>query len=144
MAFQEGNIITVESFLKKSNLIHMVKKTYLALLIVVLIAISGVAYAEEARPEVHIYADGQIHLVYADLYRKHALNQYTVKIWDLKWGVPIDLMDTKIKFESAYGAPVNPSEVVEGHKLAIKGRIVYNRSILKNQKKTILIPYFYI
>jgi len=97
------------------------------------------AEAEEAKPEVHIYADGQIHLVYADLFRKHALNQYTVKIWDLTWSVPIDLMDTKIKFESAYGAPINPSEVGEGHKLEIKGRIVYNQSILENQIDPVLI-----
>src|SRR3989344_3191318 len=81
--------------------------------------------AEEAGQEIRIYPTGEIYLIGAELVRKHANNFYTIRSWNLKWTLPIDATDTKIKIESAYGAPIGLAEILEGHLLEIKGKTKY-------------------
>ena len=83
------------------------------------------ASAEEAGQEISIYSTGEIHLIGAELFRKHANNFYTIRSWNLKWALPIDATDTKIKIESAYGAPIGLAEILEGHLLEIRGKTKY-------------------
>src|SRR3989338_2930021 len=78
-------------------------------------------FAETIPQEVHIYPDGSIRLVNAELFREHAVNLFTVKAWGYKWLVPIDPNKT-IRLESAYGTEIQLTELEEGHLLEIKGR----------------------
>ncbi len=82
-------------------------------------------FAEDIGQEIHIYPTGEIHLIGAELFRKHANNFYTIRSWNLKWTLPIDATDAKIKVESAYGAPIGLAEILEGHLLEIRGKIRY-------------------
>src|SRR3989338_1437798 len=81
--------------------------------------------AEEAGQEIRIYPTGEIYLIGAELVRKHANNFYTIRSWNLKWALPVDATDTKIKIESAYGAPIGLAEILEGHLLEIRGITKY-------------------
>src|SRR3989338_6174441 len=81
--------------------------------------------AEEAGQEIRIYPTGEIYLIGAELVRKHANNFYTIRSWNLKWALPVDATDTKIKIESAYGAPIGLAEILEGHLLEIRGKTKY-------------------
>lgn len=87
----------------------------------------------------HIYPDGGIHLINAPLAIKHSLNFYTIKSWGIKWIVSFDTTDTKIKFESAYNAAVDPKEIIEGHFLEIKGKLVYDKNTFEHKIEPTLI-----
>jgi len=91
----------------------------------VLLVFAFPVFAETSGQEIHIYPNGEIHLIGAEIFRKHANNFFTLKSWDIKWTMPIDLTDTKIKIESAYGVPIELSEILEGHLLEIKGKTKY-------------------
>lgn len=86
---------------------------------------ASLASAEE-QPEIHIYSNGDIHLTKAELFSKHALNLYTIRAWNLKWLVPIELGYTKL--ESAYGVKIDAGELKEGDSLEIKGKFIITKS----------------
>ncbi|OHB03577.1 MAG: hypothetical protein A3B03_02535 [Candidatus Zambryskibacteria bacterium RIFCSPLOWO2_01_FULL_42_41] len=92
------------------------------------LAFAGIAYADNPAQEIHILPDGQARLVNAELFLRHTANLYTVKSWDMKWVVPIDLNDPYIKFESAYGVKIFPSDVLEKHILEIAGKLSFDKS----------------
>lgn len=82
----------------------------------------GLPSAEaEIGQEFHIYKDGAVHMVEAEVSKKHALNFIRVKIWNQIWGV---IIDYATKFESAYGEKITLEEIQLGHRLEIKGRPV--------------------
>lgn len=73
----------------------------------------------EVGQEFHIYKDGSVHMIEAEVIKKHALNFIRVEIWEQKWGV---IIEYSTKFESAYGVPIKPEEIELGHRLEVKGR----------------------
>lgn len=101
---------------------------YFILPIAIIFLASAAAYAEAPAQEIHILPDGQIRLVGAELFSRHTSNLYTVKSWDMKWVVPIDPTDPYIKFESAQGAKISPSDILEKHFLEIHGKLSFDKS----------------
>lgn len=75
--------------------------------------------------EFHISSTGEVHIVAGEVILKHALNLISVEVWDQKWIVPLDQYT---KLESAYGAPLQLEEILNGHRLEIKGRSATNKS----------------
>lgn len=75
--------------------------------------------------EIHIYSDGKIHLVDAKVLFKHATNLITIKSWDRKWMMSLD---DSTELESAYGQQIKAEDVLEGHLIEIKGRLVFNKT----------------
>lgn len=69
--------------------------------------------------ELHIYANGDVHLIAAEVVTKHALNLISVTVWGQKWTIPIDRYT---KVESAGGLPIALEEIAEGHLVEVKGR----------------------
>ena len=80
--------------------------------------------AQSQGQEIHIYGNGDIHLVGAELFLKNALNFYTIRSWDRSWTMPTDY---STKFQSAYGAPIEPSALEKGHLLEITGKLIFNK-----------------
>lgn len=101
---------------------------YLALTVAVSLLAFGATHAETPAQEIHILPDGQVRLVGAELFLRHTSNLYTLKSWGMKWVVPIDPIDPYIKFESAYGAKISPTEVLEKHILEIVGKLSFDKS----------------
>lgn len=92
----------------------------------------GLAIAALAMPalakvgqELHISAQGEVHLIAAEIAAKHAANLFTVEVWNQKWTVSIDRY---VKLESAYGAPITVDEILATHTLEIKGKPVSGKS----------------
>lgn len=95
---------------------------YTALIFVVL-SIGILTFENNARAsmgqELHIYKDGSVHMVEAEVIKKHAANFLRVDIWGQKWGI---IIDYATEFESAYGAEIKMEEIEVGHRLEVKGR----------------------
>ena len=104
------------------------KKIFFALVLAFVLA--GSSKAEETAKELHIYTNGDVHLIGASVVHKHSSNLYTVGIWDRKWLVQLEYnaKEYNAKFESAYGAEIKPAELAEGHLLEIKGKLIYSAS----------------
>lgn len=95
--------------------------------LVIFIALPFLVQAETGQ-EVHIDANSNVHLIGAELVHKHTNDLYTVKNWGLNWMISIDYMQgfeypTKTKFESVYGAKIEPKEISEKDILEIKGKL---------------------
>lgn len=101
-----------------------IMKTWLFILLIAFLGASLSAAAKIGQ-ELHIFANGDIHLVAAEVVSKHALNLISVEVWAQKWTIPLDQYT---KLESAYGAPLKLEEILNGHKLEIKGRPMSNKS----------------
>src|SRR3989344_751985 len=87
---------------------------------------SNAAHAEEQNPELRITPAGEIHLIGAGLWQKHAANLYTIKAWGMKWTVEIPYGMTLL---SAHGAVIKSEEFKQGDSLEIKGRVVTKNSL---------------
>lgn len=81
------------------------------------------AYSLPARaasgPEFHISSSGDVHIIGAEIIRRHALNLFTVDVWGQRWTVPIDMFT---KVEVADGTAAALDQFALGHKLEIRGR----------------------
>lgn len=99
------------------------------ILIILTAAVSGAisfsyAGAQDFPQELYISSIGQARLLGAEVTTKHALNLFAVRIWGQKWMIVTDYVT---KFESAASLPINPEEILAGHKLEIKGRPMFDK-----------------
>lgn len=76
-------------------------------------------FADEVPQELYISSRGQIYIYGAEVSLKHALNFFEINIWKQKFSI---VTDYTTKFESAFGEPIDPAEILTGHILEIKGR----------------------
>ena len=79
----------------------------------------GVAYAVSVPQEFYISQAGQLHLRGGEVKIKNAVNVIVVEIWGQRWTV---VADYATKFESAYGDPIKPEEILVSHLLEVKGK----------------------
>lgn len=75
--------------------------------------------AEEVGPELHIYKNGEVHIIGAEIVSRNALNVFTVQVWGQKWTA---FGDYATKYESAYGEKIKMEEILSDHRLEIRGR----------------------
>ncbi|MBI4132225.1 MAG: peptidoglycan-binding protein [Candidatus Sungbacteria bacterium] len=75
-------------------------------------------------PELHISAKGEVQIIGAELITINAINLFSVNVWGQRWVVPIDKWAT---LESADGKPLAAVDILQGHRLEIKGRADPNR-----------------
>ena len=75
--------------------------------------------------ELHIFANGDIQLLNAEIITKHATNLISVDIWGQKWTIPIEYSTA---VESAAGTKIKLEELLIGHRLEIRGKPLANKT----------------
>lgn len=88
-------------------------------LVVTLFILPLFVFADEVPQELYISSKGQMYIRGAEVGAKHALNFFEISVWKQKFSI---VTDYTTKFESAFGEPIDPAEILTGHILEIKGR----------------------